>query len=299
LRYAVSVTLFLLFVLAAPLRAADFDADRAFFYLEAQVAFGPRNPESVAHEQCLQYLKRELEYFADAVVLQPFTYTSKDTKETLHLTNIIGRFAPQAGNRVLLCAHWDSRPRADQDGNPANHNTPIPAANDGASGVAVLLEVARQLADKPAPVGVDIAFWDGEDYGREGNLDDYLIGSDYYSKNMLDPTPRFVVLLDMVGDKDLHLPMEGYSQRYASPIVAKVYDAAKRVNATAFERREGNPVVDDHLPFLKAGIPAIDLIDFDYPYWHTLDDVPANCSAASLGQVGRTLLDMLYHESTP
>lgn len=299
MRFAVNLLAVLAVLSLAPARAADFDADRAFFYLEAQVAFGPRNPGSAAHDQCLGYLQRELAFFADTVVLQPFTYTSKDTKETLHLTNIIGRFAPQARDRVLLCAHWDSRPRADQDRNPANRNTPIPAANDGASGVAVLLEVARQLADRPAPVGVDLVFFDGEDYGREGNLDDYLIGSEYYAKNMLDPAPRFVVLLDMVGDRDLRIPIEGYSMRYAAPVVAKIYDAAQRVKATAFDRREGTPVIDDHLPFIKAGIPAVDLIDFEYPYWHTLDDVPANCSPRSLGQTGRTLLDMLYHEKTP
>jgi glutaminyl-peptide cyclotransferase len=282
--------------LAVARGAQAFDGDRAFFYLEAQVAFGPRVPGSSAHQQCLEYLQRELSYFADSVWTQPFNYHSSDRNETLSLTNIVGRFAPQKRDRVLLCAHWDSRPFADQDPDPKNRSTPIPGANDGASGVAILLEAARQLAADPVKVGVDIAFFDGEDYGREGNLDDYLLGAKNYAKNLPDPLPKFVVLLDMVGDEDLHIPQEIYSMRNAPTILAKIYDAAKRVKATAFERREGIPVVDDHIPFLQAGIPAVDLIDFDYPYWHTLEDTPGHCSAKSLDQVGRTLMDMLRHE---
>jgi glutaminyl-peptide cyclotransferase len=286
----------ILTVMAVTHGARAFDADRAFFYLQAQVAFGPRVAGSPAHQQCLDYLQRELSYFADSVWTQPFTYHSVDRNETLSLTNIVGRFAPQKRDRVLLCAHWDSRPFADQDRDPMNHGIPIPGANDGASGVAILLELARQLASSPVTPGVDIVFFDGEDYGREGNLDDYLLGAKNYAKNLPEPAPRFVVLLDMVGDKDLHIPQEVYSKRSAAPILDKIYDAAKRVKASAFERRDGIPVVDDHIPFLQAGIPAVDLIDFDYPYWHTLEDTPEHCSAKSLDQVGRTLLDMLRHE---
>jgi glutaminyl-peptide cyclotransferase len=276
--------------------ASAFDGDHAFFYLETQVAFGPRVPGSAAHRQCLEYLSKELSYWADTVWTQPFTYHSTDRNETLSLTNIIGRIAPERRDRVLLCAHWDSRPFADQDPDPANRAIPIPGANDGASGVAVLLEVARQLHSDPVKIGVDIVFFDGEDYGREGNLEDYLLGAKNYARNLPDPQPRFAVLLDMIGDRDLHIPQETYSLRNARAVMDKIYDAARRVNAKAFDRKEGIPVVDDHVPLLQAGIPAVDLIDFDYPYWHTLADTPEHCSAKSLDQVGRTLLDMLRHE---
>ncbi|HEY3295136.1 MAG TPA: M28 family peptidase [bacterium] len=276
--------------------AAPFDQDNAFYYLEAQCAFGPRNPGSPGHAQCLDFLKRELAFWTDTVITQPFQYKSEDTKETLSLTNIIGRIRPNQRDRVLLCAHWDTRPFADRDPDPAKRKTPIPGADDGASGVAVLLEVARQLKANPAPVGLDIVFFDGEDYGREEVIADYLIGSKHYVKNLLDPPPRFVILLDMIGQRDVRIPQEEYSAKYAKPVVDKIWSAAARVNAAAFVRENGIPVIDDHLPFMEQKIPAVDLIDFNYPYWHTTDDTPEHCSANSLGQVGRTLMDMLAHE---
>ena len=283
-------------VAAAAQAEAPFDADHAFYYLEAQCAMGPRNPGSSGHAQCLDFLKREISYWADTVYAQPFEYTSKDTRETLNLTNVIGQFAPKQRNRVLLCAHWDTRPFADQDRNLMNQKTPIPGADDGASGVAVLLEIARQLAMKPLNIGVDIVLFDGEDYGKEGVIDDYLLGSKHFAKNLPDPPPTFGVLLDMVGQPNLSLPKEAYSVRMANAILNKIWDAAAREKATAFVQKNGTPVIDDHLPLNNEGIPTVDLIDFDYPYWHTLDDTPAHCSASSLGQVGRTLMDMLEHE---
>jgi glutaminyl-peptide cyclotransferase len=296
LRFAGKHLALLAVLVCGNLTARAFDEARAFLDLEVQTAFGPRNPGSPGHDQCRDYLVRELTTWADTVWTQPFSYTSRDTRATLSLTNIIARFSPTQHKRVLLCAHWDTRPFADRDSDPANRQTPILGANDGASGVAILLEVARSLYQDPVDVGVDLVLFDGEDYGREGEIADYLIGSKYFAKNMPAPLPQFAVLLDMVGDRDLHFPIEDYSQRYAHNAVEKIWKAADRQKAAAFTRAAGSAIMDDHTSLIEAGIPAVDIIDFDYPYWHTLGDVPERCSPQSLGQVGRTLLDMLQHE---
>jgi len=296
LPFAVKLALVVLGLCGAAYAAAPFDQDNAFYYLEAQCALGPRNPGSPGHAQCLAFLKRELALWADTVYEQPFEYKSPDTYETLNLTNIIARIHPAQRDRVLFSAHWDTRPFADRDPDPAKRKTPIPGADDGASGVAVLLEMARQLSANPVKVGVDIVLTDGEDYGREEVVADYLLGAKYFAKNLPDPPPRFGILLDMIGQRDLKIPMEEYSVKYAKPVMDKIWTAAARQNATAFVRENGIPVIDDHLPMLEQKIPMVDLIDFNYPYWHTTDDTPAHCSANSLGQVGRTLMDVLAHE---
>jgi hypothetical protein len=273
-----------------------FDQDRAFSLLEAQCAFGPRNPGSAGHQQCLDFLVREMQAWADTVWTQPFSYTSNDTKETLELTNIVAQFNVHQRDRILLCAHWDTRPFADRDPTPGNRETPIPGANDAGSGTAVLLELARQLHLNPVKIGVDLVLFDGEDYGREEVLDDYLIGSKHYAKVMPDPKPRFGILLDMIGDRDLHIPFEGNSWYYSKPIIDKITAAARRQNVKTIENKPSTPVMDDHIPLLEAGVSMVDMIDMDYAYWHTIQDLPENCSPYALGDVGRTLLDLLRHE---
>jgi hypothetical protein len=296
LRFAVNALALLVAALALAGRAAAFDADRAFYYLEAQCAFGSRAPGQPGHEQCLEFLERELGFWADSVYRQPFDYYSYDQKVKLSLTNLVARFAPEKTNRVLLCAHWDTRPFADRDPDEGKRALPILGANDGASGVAVLLEIARQIYMEPVAIGVDIVFFDGEDFGREGVINDYLIGSEHFITDLPRPQPRWGILLDMVGDRDLSLPYEIYSYRYARAVIDKIYAAAARQKATPFVFQAGVPVMDDHHPLLKIGIPTADIIDFDYPAWHTLADTPAQCSAWSLGHVGRTVLDVLRHE---
>lgn len=289
--------LLLMFLLARG--AWAFDQNRAFVLLEAQCAFGPRNPGSIGHQQCLDFLVREMQAWADTVWMQPFSYTSNDTKETLELTNVVAQFNVQRKDRILLCAHWDTRPFADRDPNPANRQTPILGANDAGSGTAILLEIARQLHLNPVKIGVDLVLFDGEDYGREEVLDDYLIGSKHYAKALREPKPKFGILLDMVGDRDLHIPFEGNSWYYSKGIVDKIMAAAKRQNVKTIENRPSNPVMDDHIPLMEAGVSMVDMIDMDYTYWHTMQDIPANCSAYSLGDVGRTVLDLLRHEEGP
>ncbi|RJP73772.1 MAG: M28 family peptidase [Candidatus Zixiibacteriota bacterium] len=271
-------------------RAADFDAARAWDQLLAQCAFGPRNPGSDGHQECLHYLEAELKKYAPVVERQTFSAVQPVTKEPLRLTNLIARFPGPGTRRVLLCAHWDTRPWADQDPNPENRDEPILGANDGASGVAVLLEIARCLAAEPPPVGVDIVLFDGEDMGREGHLEEYLLGSREYAASLSPPLPEAAILLDIVGGKGMRIPRELYSLQKARRLQEEIYAIARRLNQYVFVNEQGSAVYDDHIPLLEAGIPAVDLIDFSYPYWHTLQDVPANCSPKALEAVGKVVL---------
>lgn len=276
-----------------------FDEENSFQYLLAQVAFGPRNPGSEGHQNCRNYLVNELKKFTSRVNEQAFLHYDGLTGRTLTLTNIIAQFNPGTEPRILLSAHWDTRPRADRDPDPANRNRPILGANDGASGVAVLLEVARQLSLNPPPIGVDIVFFDGEDYGREGYSDEYFLGSRYFVKNNQTFFPRYAILLDMVGDKNLKIPIEGNSWQFAPDVVHKVWKQAEMSGKNQFINTVDGFINDDHVILNQGGIPAIDIIDFAYPdeshrYWHTLQDTPDKCSPQSLGVVGEVLLALIY-----
>jgi glutaminyl-peptide cyclotransferase len=276
-----------------------FSGKEAFAFLVRQTSFGPRNPGSPGHSTCLQYLGTTLRDLADKVRLQEFSVQGYDG-EQLHLTNIIGAFRPDLTSRILLCAHWDTRPRAEHDPNKSLRDKPILGANDGASGVAVLLEIASLLKKSPPPVGVDIVFFDGEDYGKEGDTDMYLLGSRYFASNRpADYTPRFGILLDMIGDTNLEIPREQNSMRFAPDIMNLVWNKARELGVTQFLDEPGEEIMDDHLPLNQAGIKTIDLIDFDYPdvtnrYWHTQEDTPDHCSAESLEAVGTVITNVLY-----
>ncbi len=282
--------------------SAQFNGQRAFSYLEKQVAFGPRNPGSEGHKACLGFLQKELNKWADQVELQSFTYRDQFRKKTLKLTNVIARFNPEKKRRIFLAAHWDTRPTADQD-KEENRNKPIPGANDGASGVAVLLEIARVLHNQKPNIGVDLILFDGEDYGRSGHLDEYFLGSRYFAENYAKGKFKheFGILIDMVGDARLNLKREGYSMRYLPWLVDKVWKTAQNLGFYEFSDEFLGYVDDDHVPLLKKGIPCIDIIDFEYPdksnrYWHTLQDTPDKCSAQSLSIVGTVLLEIVYGE---
>lgn len=285
----------------APQIIPRFDGERAFRFLLQQVSFGPRNPNSTGHQQCLEYFQVTLRALADEVEMQEFTHRGYGG-EKLRLTNVIARFRPELQSRMILCAHWDTRPRADQDSDPTRRNEPILGANDGASGVAVLLEIATLLKATPPPIGVDIVLFDGEDYGREGDHAFYLLGSKHFARNIpAGYTPRFGILLDMVGDASLEIPREDYSVKYAPDIVELIWSTARELGRSEFVERPGMPVIDDHLPLNEVGIKTVDLIDFQYPdqshsYWHTHNDTPDKCSAASLEAVGSVVTHILYRE---
>lgn len=294
-----------MFVIVYVVSRPSFEGDRAFAYLQAQCDFGPRNPGSIGHQQCGDFLIRELQKYGDKVWEQTFDYRDKENTSTVYRgRNIIASFNlnPQKNYRVLLCAHWDTRPYADQDPDPGKRFMPVPGANDGASGVAVLLEMAQILKEHPPDFGVDIILFDLEDMGaynasaHPDSLNQFCIGSGYFADHGQTYRPRYGILLDMVGKKNLQIKKEGFSWSNARNIVEKVWGVAERVKATAFVDEIGEPLHDDHIAFLKKGIRVIDLIDFDYPHWHTTEDTPDKCSPKSLQQVGDVLVEMIYNE---
>ena len=235
-----------------------------------------------------------LRQYAGEVETDTFYYDSPVLKARVPLYNVVARFRPEWKERILLGAHWDTRPWADQDPIPAKRQFPVLGANDGASGVAVLLEMARMMKRNPPGVGVDIVFFDGEDLGTEADPNGWFRGSTRYVEEIADKKPPlFVIVVDMVGKKDLALHWEGNSREQASNIVDLVWGQASSQGVRSFRSDVRHRVFDDHTPFLNAGIPAIDLIDFDYPEWHTTHDTPEKCSPESLEGVGRVLLSLV------
>jgi hypothetical protein len=279
----------------------DFDEDHAFEYLVAQCDFGPRNPGSEGYYACLDFIITELDQSADDIILQEFRYQEQRHRKRYDLQNIIARFNPDASFQTIISAHWDTRPWADQEDNRRDRNQPIIGANDGASGVAVLLELAKIMGETPPPIGVNLVFFDGEDLGVPGENETYCQGSRYFAKNLPIPRPDEAINLDMVGDKQLHIPVEKYSLEYNPNLVRYLWGRADDMGLDAFDITPQYAIYDDHVPLHEiAGIPAIDLIDFKYPnpyanFWHTMNDVPENCSAESLEQVGKLMVDYIYN----
>ncbi len=276
-----------------------FDAQRAFTLLEKQCEFGPRPPGSAAHRKTQNYLFTELQKYANSVALQPHTH--KTETGTLHLNNILAEFGPgtppvtgkgQNGETILLAAHWDTRPFADHDPKPENQNKPILGANDGASGVAVLLEIARVFKEYPPPRRVVIVLFDGEDYGR--STDDMFIGSRFFARNLGKWKPDYGILLDMVGDKDLTLPIERYSWNANREFTEAIWNRASTLGLAPFQQRLGQAIMDDHVPLIKVGIPMVNIIDFNYPYWHTIEDTVDKCSPKSLEIVATLVISVVY-----
>ena len=278
----------------------EFSGERAFQHLEKQCSFGPRNPGSEGYKKCLKYLMQELQSTADTVWTQPFTYNDPHRGDTYNLQNIIAQFNPNAKKQILFGAHWDTRPWSDKELDVKDQNNPLIGANDGASGVAVLLEIAHILKVNPSETGVIIIFFDGEDLGMAGENRSYAQGSQYFSQNLPFPKPDHAIILDMVGDQHLHFPIERFSYSHAPQLVRKIWKLANKLNLPAFDQSLGYTIYDDHVPLWEnANIPAINIIDFDYPheydnYWHTLEDTPDKCSAGSLEQVGILLTYHIY-----
>lgn len=289
---------------------AAFDAASAYDFVKKQVEFGPRVPGTPAHAACADWLVKTLRQWTPDVVVQEFKARAFDGRP-LEGKNIIASFDKGNPERILLCAHWDSRPFADHDPDPANHFKPVMGANDGASGVGVLLEVARCLAaDKPA-VGVDIVLFDLEDFGEHANWrgeakDNWGLGSQYWSKNphAQGYRARFGILLDMVGAAGAVFPMEGTSTYFAPAVVKKVWAAARALGLSEyFVERESDPLIDDHLYVNQhARIPTVDIIDYDasrggFPAgWHTVGDTLDKIDKETLAAVGRLVLAVVHQE---
>lgn len=265
----------------------EFDAAAAMQYLTAQVGFGPRIPNSEGHRREAAWLDSMVRARADTVIVQQWTHVTAKG-DSLALTNIIARFKPAATERLLFLAHWDTRPYSDGP-NSKDRAAPVPGANDGASGVAVLLGVADALKRTPPNVGVDLLFVDGEDYADfNAEQNDVLIGSRYYAAHQAPGAkPDYAILFDMVGDRDLRIAPEGNSVVGAPEVMQHIWDTARLVgHDNVFVAGQGTTLTDDHVELQKAGIRAVDVVDFDYPYWHTKDDTIDKVAAQSLGIVG-------------
>ncbi|MBN2565378.1 MAG: M28 family peptidase [Candidatus Eisenbacteria bacterium] len=271
----------------------SFDGESAYGFVERQCEFGTREPGGTGHERMLEWLVDTLDGYADQVALQSFKATMWDSTDVT-LTNVIASFRTDLRRRVLLCAHWDTRPVAERDPNPDSRGRPIPGANDGASGVAVLLELGRMMAERAPSVGVDLVFFDGEDGGQGGGLADFCLGSAYYAAHMGSYAPSYAVVIDMIGDRDLSIPVEPNSMAACPEVVEMVWSAADAVGAGSFTRSSGTGMFDDHIPLIRAGVPTALVIDFDYAHWHTQEDTPDKVSAESLGEVGKVLSKLVY-----
>ncbi len=293
-----------------------FNADSAFTFIQTQVDFGPRVPNTDGHRETAEYLIRKFREYGAAVTVQEFKSPTFDGNE-LELKNIIATYNPQMRKRILLAAHWDTRPFADKD-DPEKWHKPIDGANDGGSGVGVVLEVARAFSEKGLPeVGVDIILFDGEDWGEldakqenvplpEGLYSWWCLGSQYWSLNKHKPnySAYYGILLDMVGAKGSKFYMEGASMRYAPSVVEKVWDAAASLGYGNYFIKSKKPeITDDHI-FVNelARIPMINIVHYDPQhgyfgdYHHTLSDNMDLISTEPLKAVGQTLLYVIYHE---
>jgi peptidase M28-like protein len=276
----------------------EFDGPASFRYIETQVAFGPRIPGTEAHAKMATWLDSMLRPRADTLIVQNWDHVTAKG-DTLSLTNYIVRFNPAATKRLLFLAHWDSRPTADAPLSPDSSKAVL-GANDGGSGVALILGVADALKRHPTTLGVDLLFDDGEDYGDFNTKppSDVLIGARYYAAHQPSgPQPLYAVLWDLVADKDLQIYQEGNSVIGAPEVVERVWETAKEVgHAGYFIASPKHNLIDDHLELQKAGIRAIDVVDFDYPSWHTPFDTIDKVSAASLQIVGDVAMGLIRKE---
>lgn len=281
---------------AAPVEPEDFDGQRAMKSVEYQVSLGPRLPESDAHAQTVEWIGEQLTANGWETEIQTATQMGHPIR------NVIGRYG-EGRPWVVLGAHYDSRIIADQDPDAANRDQPVPGANDGASGVAVLLELARVLPEHLEEAGLEnvpygqiwVVFFDAEDNGRIPGWD-WILGSRAFVES-LEEHPDAAVIIDMIGDADLNIYQEYNSNRVMNQEIWAV--AAAAGYSEQFIPSIKYTIHDDHIPFLQAGIPAVDLIDFDYPYWHTVEDTPDKVAPESLKAVGDTLLAWLTGSSEP
>ncbi|MDR2928873.1 MAG: M28 family peptidase [Cytophagaceae bacterium] len=294
------------------LSTPDFNADSAYRYTETQVAFGPRVPNTEAHAACANYLSGKLREFGADVIVQDAAVKAFDNS-VLNIKNIIGQFQPEKNDRILLFAHWDSRPFADHDPDETLRNMPIDGANDGAGSVGALLEIARHLGESPTHLGIDIIFFDAEDYGIPDHRqvryksDTWCLGSQYWGKNphRRNYYARYGILFDMIGAPNAQFYRELYSMEFAPDVVNKIWNTAAELGyGQWFNPERGGMITDDHVyvqGHLK--IPCVDIIQHDPTtatnfgfYWHTHSDTMENIDRNTLKAVGQTVLEVIYKE---
>ncbi len=281
----------------------DFDGNNAYNLVKVQCDFGPRVPGTPAHSKCAEWLKQQLRDYCDSTIVQQAQVTTFDGT-TLNIKNLIGIINPDADNRILLLAHWDCRPWADNDPDPAKHKEPVMGANDAASGVAVLLELARVMNDKKPTVGVDILLTDAEDWGTNNVEESWALGTQYWAKHphVEGYSPRFGILLDMVGAKGAKFSKEIQSMQYAPSVVNEVWDMAQQSGyGSYFDNDAGGAITDDHIVVNQMGIKCIDIIDMRqggdtgfFDGWHTTSDTLDKIDPTVLKVVGQTIANVIY-----
>ncbi len=278
-----------------------FDGDRALELVRQQCDLGPRTPGSPGIAQLRQLILDTAEAAGLRATTLCFDGVVPVTEDSVTFCNVVVSAGPRGGARLWLAAHYDTRPISDRDPDPARRGEPLPGANDGGSGTAVLLHLMELLGSRPPEHGVDLIFFDGEDGGHAGDPYSYCLGSAQLARTWRDfgnplaeGEPAGLVLLDMVGQEGLRVPMEMYSLQQAPEWTRHVFERAARLGLDAFVPARGPAVYDDHVPFLQQGVAAVDLIDFDYTYWHTTADTVDKCAAVSLAQVGALVVDLVY-----
>ncbi|MEE0978617.1 MAG: M28 family peptidase [Muribaculaceae bacterium] len=286
----------------------SFSADSAMAYLTLQTQAGPRVPGTQPHKLTAERLEQHMRHYApDTVIAQKTTMAMPPDGHPAPITNIFAQWNASNPARILLLAHWDTRPWADQDPDPANHDKPIDGANDGASGVAVLMEIARLLSTRAPGIGVDILLVDAEDSGTADDDNSWCLGTQHFVKNLPYANgvkPRYAILLDMVGGRDAQFHREYFSDYYAPDIVDHVWAVARKSGfSQRFPNTPGNAITDDHRILNQAGIPAIDIIESKNPQtgsfnptWHTLSDTAENIDPETIRIVGQTIANLIYNE---
>ena len=276
-----------------------FDGEIAFKYLEKQCSFGERYPGSQNHVDLKDYFVSFLSNKSDELIIYDHEINhpyNKDKKIILY--NILAKYNPESDNRILLMAHWDTREIADKETSEVDKLKPIMGANDGASGIAILMHLSEIFSNYPFNnIGVDLLFVDGEDMGRHGDIDNFSIGTKLFAKKMEPPYPKLAICLDMVADKDPRFKIEYFSYIQAENQVRELWNLANNLGYSEFVYELTQPIYDDHRAlFVETGIPSLDIIDFEYPHWHTLEDTVDKCSSYTLGIVGNLVCQYLYRK---
>jgi len=280
-----------------PVNVPAFDGQRAYHYIEKQVSFGPRVPGSENSANCRDYFLGFFDSLGVTADTMQFIHYSEVSGKPITMINIIASFEPDDKNisrRYLLAAHYDTRPRAEHDSDPDKREDWIDGANDGASGVAVLMELANLFSRQKPPVAVDLLLLDGEDFGRPGDLEEYFLGARDFVKRDIKDRYEFALVIDMIGDSDLRIYREKHSNKYSPEVTDLVWNTALKLGEKVFVDSVRHAIHDDHLSFMTIKLRSAVIIDFDYNYWHTTLDTPDKCSAASLESVGRVVAELIY-----
>lgn len=274
-------------------KPAAFDGKRAMGYLEAVCAIGPRMSGTKGMRRQQELIRKHFDDLGIKIIDQTFQARQVSKPQAVDMTNLIASYRPELQRRAILCSHYDTRPIADQEPNPRKWSEPFVSANDGGSGVAFLMEMGHHLKEMKLEVGVDLVFFDGEEYIFDRDRDRYFFGSQHFAQTWAKSRPRVhyvgAVLLDMIAGKNAQFPWEGYSKQRAGPLCDEIWGLARALECPVFRREYGDRVLDDHLALQNAGISAIDIIDFSYKHWHRLSDTPENCDAEPMIQVAKVL----------